>query len=538
MEGAVPCDYCIGGSAAAAAVKTCLTCLTSFCEEHLRPHKENALLRTHQLIEATRNVAEKLCPTHARVLDFFCEREQRPLCHECSLGSEHRTHRHTALEEACRAKRVLVEARVRLVDNTSGLLQQETATLSEDHTHIVNLSDRYSSKLLRAFDEARAKLSRQEDEVMEELRNEAQLALSPIEAAMEEHVSSIERLSCVKNSLQALLASEVDPLSFLKMLKDQDLNESLQTGGTFKRSENIDTTLKLIVERTLSSLNTVTEDRPISTPPSSTSDVTPAPIPMVPQTSLTVQDLLKIGAFTDIHKGLYENRQVAIKIRKDGITNEQLLEEGRMMGTLRHERLLNLLAMVSESPATLIMEFMSNGNLLAFLEKKSSSNRDRYYLKMAAEVAEGMRFLEEEGCVHLDLRAANILLDDGFGCKIAGFQLVRKLVGEVYYISEGDMLPARWCAIETFTTKVWTCKCDSWSFGVLLFEIYSDGALPYRGMTHREMLELLKQGTRLTRPRVCPDAVHSIMASCWHEDPLTRPDFDEMSTSLSSLIRA
>ncbi|XP_078476360.1 proto-oncogene tyrosine-protein kinase LCK-like isoform X2 [Lampetra planeri] len=459
MEGAVPCDYCIGGSAAAAAVKTCLTCLTSFCEEHLRPHKENALLRTHQLIEATRNVAEKLCPTHARVLDFFCEREQRPLCHECSLGSEHRTHRHTALEEACRAKRVLVEARVRLVDNTSGLLQQETATLSEDHTHIV-------------------------------------------------------------------------------MLKDQDLNESLQTGGTFKRSENIDTTLKLIVERTLSSLNTVTEDRPISTPPSSTSDVTPAPIPMVPQTSLTVQDLLKIGAFTDIHKGLYENRQVAIKIRKDGITNEQLLEEGRMMGTLRHERLLNLLAMVSESPATLIMEFMSNGNLLAFLEKKSSSNRDRYYLKMAAEVAEGMRFLEEEGCVHLDLRAANILLDDGFGCKIAGFQLVRKLVGEVYYISEGDMLPARWCAIETFTTKVWTCKCDSWSFGVLLFEIYSDGALPYRGMTHREMLELLKQGTRLTRPRVCPDAVHSIMASCWHEDPLTRPDFDEMSTSLSSLIRA
>ncbi|XP_061433372.1 tripartite motif-containing protein 16-like [Lethenteron reissneri] len=107
MEGAVPCDYCLGGSAAAAAaVKTCLTCLTSFCEEHLRPHKENALLRTHQLIEATRNVAEKLCPTHARVLDFFCEREQRPLCHECSLGSEHRTHRHTALEETCRAKRV------------------------------------------------------------------------------------------------------------------------------------------------------------------------------------------------------------------------------------------------------------------------------------------------------------------------------------------------------------------------------------------------------------------------------------------------
>ncbi|XP_061433725.1 proto-oncogene tyrosine-protein kinase Yrk-like [Lethenteron reissneri] len=543
MEGAVPCDYCLGGSAAAAAaVKTCLTCLTSFCEEHLRPHKENALLRTHQLIEATRNVAEKLCPTHARVLDFFCEREQRPLCHECSLGSEHRTHRHTALEETCRAKRVLVEARVRLVDNTSGLLQQETATLSEDHTKIVNLSDRYSSKLSRAFDEARTKLSRQEEEVMEELRNEAQRALSPIEAAMEEHVSGIARLCRVKDSLQALLASEVDPLSFLKMLKDQDLNESLQTGGAFRRSENIDTTLKLIVERAISSLNSVTEglptDRPVSTPPPSNSDVAPAPIPMVPQTSFTVQDLLKIGAFTDIHRGLYENRQVAIKIRKDGITNEQLLEEGRMMGALRHERLINLLAMVSESPASLIMEFMSNGNLLTFLERRSSANRDRLYLKMAAEVAEGMRFLEEEGCVHLDLRAANILLDDGFGCKIAGFQLVRKLAGEVYHISEGDMLPARWCAIETFTTKVWTCKCDSWSFGVLLFEIYSDGALPYRGMTHRQMVELLMQGTRLTRPRLCHDAVHSIMASCWHEDPHTRPDFGEMSTSLSSLIGA
>ncbi|XP_075916276.1 uncharacterized protein LOC116943421 [Petromyzon marinus] len=536
MEGTVPCDYCLGGSTA--AVKTCLTCLTSFCEEHLRPHKELALLRAHQLIEATRNVAEKLCPAHSRVLDFFCEREQRPLCHECSLSTEHRMHRHTALEEACRAKRVLVEARVRLVDNTSGLLQQETATLSEDHTNIVNLSERCSSQLSRAFEEARAKLSRREEEVMEELRNEAQRALSPIEVSMEEHVSGIARLSSVKDSLQALLASEVDPVSFLKMLKDQDLNENLQTGSAFRRSENIDNALRRIVERALASLNSVAEDRTISTPPSSTSDVTPALIPMVPQTSLTVQDLVKIGAFTDIHRGLYENRQVAIKIRKDGITNEQLLEEGRMMGALRHDRLLALLAMVSESPATLIMEFMSNGNLLAFLEKKSSSNRDRYYLKMAAEVAEGMRFLEEEGCVHLDLRAANILLDDGFGCKIAGFQLVRKLAGEVYQISEGDMLPARWCAVEAFTTKVWTSKCDSWSFGVLLFEIYTDGTLPYKGKTHREVVELLKQGTRLPRPSVCPDAVHRVMSSCWHEDPLTRPDFGEMYTSLSSLIRA
>uniref|UniRef100_S4R9A0 Protein kinase domain-containing protein n=1 Tax=Petromyzon marinus TaxID=7757 RepID=S4R9A0_PETMA len=182
--------------------------------------------------------------------------------------------------------------------------------------------------------------------------------------------------------------------------------------------------------------------------------------------------------------GLYENRQVAIKIRKDGITNEQLLEEGRMMGALRHDRLLALLAMVSESPATLIMEFMSNGSSAVRYRcpnKAAVVVGEVIFFFMPFEVAEGMRFLEEEGCVHLDLRAANILLDDGFGCKIAGFQLVRKLAGEVYQISEGDMLPARWCAVEAFTTKVWTSKCDSWSFGVLLFEIYTDGTLPYKG---------------------------------------------------------
>lgn len=65
------------------AVKTCLTCVTSFCSEHVRPHQENPLLRAHELCEPLSDLAERLCPEHGKLMEFFCVRHERSICSSC-----------------------------------------------------------------------------------------------------------------------------------------------------------------------------------------------------------------------------------------------------------------------------------------------------------------------------------------------------------------------------------------------------------------------------------------------------------------------
>lgn len=75
----IMCDMCNE----AKAVKTCLTCTTSFCAEHVRPHQENPLFRAHELCEPLSDLFERLCPEHGKLMEFFCARHERTICSSC-----------------------------------------------------------------------------------------------------------------------------------------------------------------------------------------------------------------------------------------------------------------------------------------------------------------------------------------------------------------------------------------------------------------------------------------------------------------------
>ncbi|KAG2463935.1 TRI29 protein, partial [Polypterus senegalus] len=85
----VPCDVCTGGNVK--ALKTCLTCLASYCETHIQPHRESAALRRHKLEQPIGNIHQRVCPQHLRLLEFFCRKDQRCVCSECVL-TEHKGH--------------------------------------------------------------------------------------------------------------------------------------------------------------------------------------------------------------------------------------------------------------------------------------------------------------------------------------------------------------------------------------------------------------------------------------------------------------
>ncbi|XP_041072520.1 E3 ubiquitin/ISG15 ligase TRIM25-like [Carcharodon carcharias] len=112
----IPCDSCPIGRGAKAA-KSCLSCLATFCQAHLRPHLEEVTLRDHQLTEPVRGLGlglgGKRCPAHGKLLEFFCRTDQMCICGLCILHV-HRDHEVIALEEeSTEKKKFLQEEKVR-----------------------------------------------------------------------------------------------------------------------------------------------------------------------------------------------------------------------------------------------------------------------------------------------------------------------------------------------------------------------------------------------------------------------------------------
>ncbi|XP_077381345.1 E3 ubiquitin/ISG15 ligase TRIM25 isoform X2 [Festucalex cinctus] len=83
---AIRCDTCM----MAEAVKTCLTCMASYCPEHLRPHRDNPVFRVHQLTEPVGDVLERICPDHHKLMELFCTQHERLICTLC-LQQVHKT---------------------------------------------------------------------------------------------------------------------------------------------------------------------------------------------------------------------------------------------------------------------------------------------------------------------------------------------------------------------------------------------------------------------------------------------------------------
>ncbi|KAM4540780.1 tyrosine-protein kinase receptor [Fundulus diaphanus] len=266
----------------------------------------------------------------------------------------------------------------------------------------------------------------------------------------------------------------------------------------------------------------------------------------VPRKNITLLRALGHGAFGEVYEGQIlgmsadgSPMQVAIKTLPE-ICSEQdemdFLMEALIMSKFSH---LNIVRCVGVSlnilPRFILLELMTGGDMKSFLRQnrpragQTSSLIMRDLLQMARDIACGCRYLEENQFIHRDIAARNCLLTcpgPDRVAKIGDFGMARDIYRASYYRKGGRaMLPVKWMPPEAFMEGIFTCKTDTWSFGVLLWEILSLGYMPYPCKTNQEVLEFVTSGGRMDPPKGCPGPVYRLMTQCWQHCPDHRPNF-------------
>ncbi|XP_077402889.1 platelet-derived growth factor receptor beta-like isoform X2 [Vanacampus margaritifer] len=154
------------------------------------------------------------------------------------------------------------------------------------------------------------------------------------------------------------------------------------------------------------------------------------------------------------------------------------------------------------------------------------------------QVASAMNFLSSRNCVHRDLAARNVLVCEERLVKVGDFGLARDLLKDQDYVARGHaLLPLKWMSPESIFQSVYSSQSDVWSYGVLLWEIFSLGESPYSDlpMTH-QFYAALKRGHRLPQPQHANSDICNLMQACWSEHPTSRPLFSSLVASLDAML--
>lgn len=278
---------------------------------------------------------------------------------------------------------------------------------------------------------------------------------------------------------------------------------------------------------------------------------------------------------------------VAVKMLKPSAHStekEALMSELKVLSYIgNHMNIVNLLgACTVGGPTLVITEYCCYGDMLNFLRRKrdaffSSKTGDGYYknllsqiqpsgegtdngympmrsyqkrsnqtewsddkddlsldtedlLSFSYQVAKGMDFLTSKNCIHRDLAARNVLLTQGRVAKICDFGLARDITRDSSYVLRGNArLPVKWMSPESLFACVYTFESDVWSYGILLWEIFSLGNTPYPGIqVGSTFYKMIQDGYRMTEPEFAPIEIYEVMRWCWSADPLKRPTFKKL----------
>ncbi|XP_024229154.1 E3 ubiquitin-protein ligase TRIM39 [Oncorhynchus tshawytscha] len=212
--GEVACDVCTGGTIK--ALKSCLVCLTSYCEPHLEPHKRVATLKVHKLIDPVEKLEDRMCKKHEKLLESFCKTDQMCVCQFCTETC-HKTHHTVAIEEECGEKK----AQIKKMESGVQQMIQVRQKKVEEIKHSMELSRITSKKemedgaqiftaLVKSIERSQAELN----EGIEEKQSAAERRAEGLVKELEQEITELQRRS---TELEQLSITE-DHLHLLQSL--------------------------------------------------------------------------------------------------------------------------------------------------------------------------------------------------------------------------------------------------------------------------------------------------------------------------------
>nr|XP_057923501.1 tripartite motif-containing protein 16 [Doryrhamphus excisus] len=207
----VVCDSCI--ESPCRALKSCLTCLVSYCEAHLRPHLENPKFQNHRLVDPLRDIERRTCEIHKWPLELFCYADACCICQDC-VGEEHRGHNTVAVVEARRRverelkdKRSEMTKTVTAAENAIGKLQLNTVSIEHSVTDVRAVIEVQFEQLQAAVEKAKREVT----EILEGEEKQALRQADGIRVHLEQRCgelkktqAQVEKLSRNKNDVDFL----------------------------------------------------------------------------------------------------------------------------------------------------------------------------------------------------------------------------------------------------------------------------------------------------------------------------------------------
>uniref|UniRef100_A0A3B3WG18 Tripartite motif containing 25 n=1 Tax=Poecilia mexicana TaxID=48701 RepID=A0A3B3WG18_9TELE len=206
----VRCDTCMEAEAA----QTCLTCMASFCEEHLRPHRENPIFRLHQLSPPVGDLMERICTDHHKLMELFCSQHQRPICSLC-LQQVHKGCSFTSPEEQRSKKEVDLREKLVFLD---GKLSKNESVISQMRVMQNKLREsaiHRKSALSAGYQQMRDMMTREEGDALKAIDKEVETGETKIRGLISKFSENVDNIGKAKEEIFCLLGQS-QTLAFLQ----------------------------------------------------------------------------------------------------------------------------------------------------------------------------------------------------------------------------------------------------------------------------------------------------------------------------------